>query len=55
MDFSNDNNNNNEIAGDDAETCGFYDIEKLKELKHEFAFDHFEVFNELIEKNEFNL
>jgi hypothetical protein len=57
IDNENDNNNNISIpiAGDDADTCGFYNIEILKGLKDKFSFDHFEVFNELIEKNEFNL
>ena len=55
IDYDNNINNYIPIARDDADTCGFYDIEILKGLKDKFSFDHFEVFTELNEKNKFNL
>ena len=39
-----------ENAGDDAATCKFYDINELKNQKDKFAFDHFDVLEELGKK-----
>ncbi len=40
----------NEKAGDDAATCKFYNINEVRHQKEKFAFDHFEVLEDLIKK-----
>jgi len=39
-----------ENAGDDAASCKFYDINEIRNHKDGFAFDHFEILEELIKK-----
>lgn len=41
-------------AADDAETAQFYELNEIVKRKEDFAFDHFDVLEELIKKKGIN-